>query len=114
MLDCLFCRLVAGSIPASLVYESPTVVAFRDIHPKAPTHVLVIPREHIGSMLELKPTHAALLGDLHQAIQSVAKAEKIHNTGFRVVINNGRDSGQVVAHLHYHVLGGKRLEDSAE
>jgi len=109
MSDCLFCRVVAGSIPASLVYESPTVIAFRDIHPKAPTHVLVIPKEHVASLMDLKPEHSKLLGDIHQAIQAVARQEKVEHNGFRVAVNNGSDSGQTVPHLHYHVLAGRKL-----
>jgi histidine triad (HIT) family protein len=109
MSDCLFCRIVAGSIPAALVFESPTVLAFRDISPKAPTHVLVIPKEHVASLMGLEPRHAGLLGDLHTAIQAVAKAEKVDAAGFRVVVNNGKEAGQAVQHLHYHVLAGRRL-----
>ena len=84
-------------------------MAFRDINPKAPVHILVIPKEHVASLMDLKPEHADLVGKLHQAIQRVVRQEKIDETGFRVVVNNGKDSGQAVSHIHYHVLGGRRL-----
>jgi histidine triad (HIT) family protein len=109
VVDCLFCRIVKKEIPATIVEETETTLAFRDINPKAPTHVLVIPKGHIASLTDLKAEHAALLSEIHQTIQKVAHNEKINATGFRVVVNNGKDSGQAVSHLHYHVLGGRRL-----
>ena len=108
MSDCLFCRIVAGEIPSTQVLETPLILAFRDIHPKASTHVLVIPKEHVPTMMQLETRHAEMLSDLHGSIQKIAEAEKVAN-GFRVVVNNGKDSGQEVPHLHYHVLGGKHL-----
>ncbi len=109
MADCLFCRIIQKQIPATVVEESENTLAFRDINPRAPVHVLVIPKQHIPSLLELKPEHAALLSEIHQTIQKVARKEKVDGTGFRMVVNNGKDSGQAVSHIHYHVLGGRGL-----
>ena len=109
MADCLFCRIVLKQIPATIVEETDRTLAFRDINPKAPVHVLVIPKEHIASLKDLKPEHAAVLSELHQTIQAVAQKEQVDGTGFRVVVNQGKDSGQAVSHIHYHVLGGRRL-----
>ena len=109
MADCLFCRIVRKQIPAAIVEETPSVLAFRDIAPKAPVHVLVIPKEHVDSLMHMKPQHAQVLAAIHEMIQAVARKEKIDETGFRVAVNVGKDSGQAVSHLHYHVLGGRRL-----
>jgi histidine triad (HIT) family protein len=109
MADCLFCRIIQKQIPATVVEETDQTLAFRDINPRAPVHVLVIPKEHIASLMELKPEQAGILAEIHQTIQKVARKEKIDETGFRVVVNNGKDSGQAVSHIHYHVLGGRRL-----
>ena len=107
--DCLFCSIVAGKIPATIVHETDKTLAFRDINPKAPVHVLVIPKEHIESLLALDVRHAAVIAEMHQSIQAVARQEKADEKGFRVVVNNGKDSGQAVGHLHYHVLAGRKL-----
>jgi histidine triad (HIT) family protein len=109
MTDCLFCRIVQKQIPATIVEETDQTLAFRDINPRAPVHVLVIPKQHISSLMELKPDDTAALMAVHQAIQRVAQKEKVDTTGFRVVVNNGKDSGQAVSHIHYHMLGGRRL-----
>jgi len=107
--DCLFCGIVAGKIPAAIVHETDKSLAFRDIHPKAPVHVLVIPKEHIESLMALEGRHAPVLADIHTVVQTVARQEKIDEKGFRLVVNNGKDSGQAVGHLHYHVLAGRLL-----
>ena len=109
MADCLFCRIVKRQIPAVVVHETETTLAFRDINPKAPVHVLVIPKEHIDALMNLEKRHSSLLGDLHDSIQQVARMEKVDATGFRVIVNNGPDAGQAVSHLHYHVLGQRSL-----
>jgi histidine triad (HIT) family protein len=109
MNDCLFCRIVAKEIPATIVYETDHTLAFRDINPRAPVHVLVIPKEHVESLMDLETGHAAMLADLHQAVQVVAKQENVESKGFRLVINHGKDSGQAVSHLHYHLLAGRKL-----
>jgi len=102
---CLFCRIVAGEIPATEVYRTPTLVAIRDIGPQAPTHVLVIPRRHIESLNEVED--GALLGELLLAGRHIAQMEHIDGRGYRLVINTNADAGQSVPHLHVHVLGGR-------
>jgi histidine triad (HIT) family protein len=110
MSDCLFCRIVQKQIPATIVEETDQTLAFRDINPRAPVHVLVISKEHIPSLMALKPEHGNIVNAIHQAIQRVAVKEKIDASGFRVIVNNGKDSGQEVGHIHYHVLGGRNLK----
>lgn len=107
--DCLFCRIAAGALPAKIVYEDDQTLAFRDIDPKAPTHVLVIPRRHIASVNELEDSDADLVGRLYLTAQEVAEAEGIKDSGYRLVMNNGADAGQTVDHIHLHVLGGRSL-----
>jgi histidine triad (HIT) family protein len=107
--DCLFCGIVAKKIPATIVLETDKSIAFRDIHPKAPVHVLVIPKEHIDNLMALEIRHTDILADIHKTIQQVARQEGVADTGFRVAVNNGKDSGQAVGHLHYHVLAGRKL-----
>ena len=109
MAECLFCRIVRKEIPAKIVYESEKSMAFRDIHPRAPVHVLVIPKEHIPSIYDVTAAQGPSILDVHATIQKVADAEGLAQSGFRVVVNNGPDAGQEVAHLHYHVLGGRRM-----
>jgi histidine triad (HIT) family protein len=105
--ECLFCRIVRGEIPAKLVAESDTCIAFRDIGPQAPTHVLVIPRAHLESLNRVKD--AAIVADMTVLAQRVAAAEGIQESGYRVVINTNPDGGQTVYHLHMHVLGGRHM-----
>jgi len=107
--DCLFCKIAAGEIPSSKVYEDEHVVAFRDINPVAPVHVLVIPRQHLTSIADIGPEHADLMARLLAAVQRVAVETGVAETGYRVVTNHGRDAGQQVLHLHFHVLGGRPL-----
>lgn len=109
MTDCLFCRIAAGDVEADVVASDGSVVAFRDINPKAPTHVLVIPREHIASAVELAAGHADLLAAMFAMANRVAADAGVDRTGFRLVFNVGPDAGQSVDHLHLHVLGGRRL-----
>jgi len=106
---CLFCRIARGEIPATIVHEDDEVVAFRDVNPQAPTHVLVIPREHLSSAADLAADHAELLAAMFVAANRVAAADGVADTGYRLVVNVGRDAGQSVDHLHLHVLGGRRL-----
>jgi len=106
---CLFCRIVNGDIPSDRVLETGDVLAFRDVDPKAPTHVLVIPREHIDSLSAAEEDHRTLLGSIQQAAAEVARLEGIEASGWRLVTNIGADGGQSVGHLHYHVLGGRSL-----
>ena len=109
MEDCLFCKIVRGEIPSTKVYEDEEVLAFRDINPVAPTHVLVIPKKHISSLVEIKQEDEALIGKIYTVINKIAEQEGILNNGFRVVVNCGEDGGQEVKHLHFHIIGGKKL-----
>ena len=109
MADCLFCGIAAKRIPSTIVAESEKSLAFRDIHPKAPVHVLVIPKAHIPSIMDVTSEHSEKLSDIHALIRRVAELEKVVSSGFRVVVNNGPDAGQIVGHLDYHVLGGRKL-----
>ena len=107
--DCLFCKIVAGEIPSEKVLETDGALAFRDINPGAPTHVLVIPKVHVASAHELTRDHDGLLGEVFEAIGKVALQEGVAE-GYRVVTNNGAPAGQSVFHVHFHVLGGRPLE----
>jgi histidine triad (HIT) family protein len=104
---CIFCQIVAGAIPATIVYSSADVTAIRDINPQAPTHVLVIPNRHVASVAALGPSDAALLGRLFEVVGEIARGEGLAERGYRVVANSGPDAGQTVDHLHFHVLGGR-------
>ena len=106
--DCIFCRIARGEVPAQLVYEEDRVVAFRDLNPQAPTHVLVIPRRHVPALHEAGDD-PALLGELLVAARAIAEREGLAAGGYRVVINNGPDAGQSVDHLHVHLLGGRQF-----
>ncbi len=108
MSDCLFCKIIAGAIPSAKVYEDETVYAFRDINPQAPTHILVIPKDHIPSMDGVTADNSAVVAHIFEVIPQIAKAEGLEN-GYRVVSNCGADAGQTVHHLHFHILGGKTL-----
>ena len=105
--DCLFCRIARQELPVPLVYSSPECVAFRDINPQAPTHILVVPREHIASLNDTKD--APLLGKLSVAAAEIAKSEGIAESGYRTVINTNADAGQTVFHVHLHLLGGRSM-----
>ncbi|UCC74517.1 MAG: histidine triad nucleotide-binding protein [Gemmatimonadota bacterium] len=109
MADCLFCKIAAGEIPAEKVKEADDWVAFRDISPQAPTHVLIIPREHIATINELEPGHAELVGKLFLAAQQIAAEEGIAEPGYRAVVNCNAQAGQAVFHIHVHLLGGREM-----
>ncbi|HEV2619198.1 MAG TPA: histidine triad nucleotide-binding protein [Acidobacteriaceae bacterium] len=106
--DCLFCKIVAGEIPAKRVDEDELSLCFADIHPQAPTHLLIIPKEHITSQAQAQPQQAALLGHLLAKAADAARKAGL-DRGYRVVLNTGEDGGQTVAHLHLHLLGGRRM-----
>ena len=106
---CLFCRLAAGEIPSTQLHADDDVIAFRDIAPKAPVHVVLIPRDHIASAADLVELHSALLGRLFAVAATVARNEGLADSGYRIVTNIGADGGQSVPHLHFHLLGGRRL-----
>lgn len=103
-MDCLFCKIVEGSVPSDTVFEDETVKAFRDIHPKAPVHILIIPKEHIGSIADIEDRHQALISRLIYTAKKIAADHGL--TGYKIVFNVGRDGGQIVDHLHLHLLGG--------
>ena len=107
--DCLFCKIAKKEIPSTIVYEDEEVLAFRDIHPVTPVHVLVIPKRHITSLAHLKKEDETLIGKIYSVINEVAKKEGIFEKGYRVIVNCGEDGGQEVKHLHFHVLGGRKL-----
>lgn len=108
MSDCLFCKIIAGDIPSTKVYEDDLVLAFRDIAPQAPTHILVIPKTHIGSLAQITAENSAVVAHIFQVIPTIAAQEGLTN-GYRVVSNCGADAGQTVQHLHFHILGGREL-----
>lgn len=108
MSDCLFCKIAAGQIPSTKVYEDETVLAFRDIAPMAPTHILVIPKTHIGSVAEINGENSAVVAHIFEVIAQVAAQEGL-TEGYRVVSNCGAHAGQTVHHLHFHILGGRQL-----
>lgn len=107
--DCIFCRIVSKEVPSTVVLDRGGILAFRDAGPKAPTHILIVPKEHIKDITELGPGHASLLADMVGAANELAAAEGIAESGYRVVANVGRDGGQTVFHLHFHLLGGRAM-----
>lgn len=108
MSDCLFCKIAAGEIPSETVYEDDLLVVFRDINPKAEVHLLVVPRQHIASLDELTPEHDALVAHMLRVLPQLAKSQGLDD-GFRTIINTGKGGGQIIFHLHMHLLGGKDL-----
>jgi histidine triad (HIT) family protein len=108
-MSCLFCRIASGEIPANIVHDDESVVAFRDINPQAPTHILIIPKEHIPSLRELDASHKPLFGHMIDVANRLAESEGIADNGFRLVCNSGPDAGQSVPHLHIHLLGGRPM-----
>lgn len=109
MTDCLFCKIAQKTIKAEVVYENDDVLAFRDIRPQAPVHILVIPKQHIATINDIQPDQASLVGSLYLAAKAVAEQEKMAVRGYRTVMNCNADGGQEVYHIHLHVLGGRRL-----
>lgn len=107
---CLFCGIAARSIPADIVGEADGLLAFKDLHPQAPTHLLIIPTDHIPSLNELTAGHTSLIGDAMQFINRLARQYRVSETGYRVVLNSGAQAGQSVPHLHFHLLGGRVLQ----
>jgi histidine triad (HIT) family protein len=106
---CIFCKIAEHEIDSDIVHETDNVVGFRDTNPQAPTHILLIPKEHIPSVRELRDEHGALLAEMMKAAAHLAKAERIDESGWRIVTNVGSDAGQTVHHLHFHLLGGRRM-----
>ena len=108
MANCLFCRIIAGEIPCNKVYEDETILAFRDIAPQAPTHILVIPKAHLSGANDVNGENSAVVAHIFEVIPQIAQAEGLVN-GYRIVSNCGPDAGQTVHHLHFHILGGQQL-----
>lgn len=109
MEDCLFCKIINREIPSDIVYEDDEIIAFRDINPAAPIHILVIPKRHISALTQLSEEDELLIGKIYSVINKVTEKEKIKDKGFRVIVNCGEDGGQQVGHLHFHLLGGRKL-----
>ncbi|MBI3187395.1 MAG: histidine triad nucleotide-binding protein [Gammaproteobacteria bacterium] len=109
MTDCIFCKIAAGTIPANIVYQNDDVLAFRDLNPQAPTHILVIPKKHIATTNDITAKDAALIGQMYLAAKQIAKDEGIAESGYRTVMNCNRGAGQTVFHIHLHVLGGRQM-----
>ena len=109
--DCLFCKIIDGKIPSTKVYEDETVLAFNDINPAAPIHILVIPKKHIDSLAQLKEEDKDIVWHIHEVINIIAKKQGFMDNGYRVIINCGKDAGQEVMHLHYHILAGTKMGD---
>lgn len=107
--ECIFCQIADGEAPANVLYQDNDVVAFRDINPRAPVHVVIIPRVHIASLAGVGTEHRELMGHIIQVANQIARSEGIAERGYRLVVNCGPEGGQVVPHLHFHLLGGRRL-----
>jgi histidine triad (HIT) family protein len=110
-MECVFCQIVAGKIPADVVHQDGEFLAFRDIQPQAPTHLVIVPTSHIGSITQLTNEHQGLIGRLILLAKELAEKEGVSSSGYRLAINCGADGGQLVPHLHLHLLGGRRLDD---
>jgi histidine triad (HIT) family protein len=108
--DCLFCKIVGGQIPATIVLRTERVTVFRDINPQLPTHVLIVPNQHVANTEALEPDHDALVGEVVRTAREVARTEGLSERGYRLVINTGPDAQNSVAHLHVHLLGGRAMQ----
>ena len=109
MEDCLFCKIIKGEVPSNKVYEDEEILAFYDIHPAAPIHILVIPKKHIKSLANIEKEDEILLGKIHSVINKIAEEKGFKEDGYRLIVNCGKDGGQEVMHLHFHILAGKKL-----
>lgn len=109
MEDCIFCKIIKGEIPSAKVYEDDEILAFKDIQPAAPIHILVIPKKHIPSLVQLEKEDEILIGKIYTTINKIAKEQGVLDKGYRVIVNCGKDGGQEVGHLHFHLLAGKSL-----
>jgi len=108
-MDCIFCGIVSGKIPSEILYQDEQVIAFRDIHPQAPTHLLIVPKRHVPSLTDLTESDSSLLGHMVLIANKLAENEGVAESGYRLVINCGKQGGQLVPHLHLHLLGGRQL-----
>ena len=110
-MDCIFCQIAAGKVPSNILYQDEEVIAFRDVNPQSPTHLLIIPRRHIPSLAHLSEAELSLIGHMVDVANQLAKKEGIVEKGYRLAINCGEQGGQLVPHLHMHLLGGRKLSD---
>ena len=110
-MDCIFCKIIAGEIPTEILYKDEEIIAFRDIKPLAPVHLLIVPRKHVPSLNEMKEGDAALVGRMVAVASKLAQDEGIAEKGYRLAINCGKEGGQLVPHIHMHLLGGRQLND---
>ena len=108
-MDCIFCKIIKKEIPASIIYEDDNIIAFNDIEPKAPVHVIIIPKKHIPTISEIGPEDKELVGEILLVAPKIARQKGVSETGYRLIVNKGKDAGQTVDHLHFHLLGGKKL-----
>lgn len=109
MEDCIFCKIINREIPSDIVYEDDEIIAFKDINPAAPIHILVIPKKHIPSLVELEKEDEILVGKIYSVINKIAEEQGVKESGYRVIVNCGKDAGQEVAHLHFHLLAGRQF-----
>jgi histidine triad (HIT) family protein len=107
--DCIFCKIINGQAPATIVYKDEEIIAFQDIHPVAPTHILIVPNQHIESINEVDPKDEPVMGRLFSIARKLAKEEGIDENGYRLIVNTGEHGGQIVYHLHMHLMGGQRM-----
>lgn len=111
MEDCLFCKIIKGEIPSNKVYEDDEILAFNDINPAAPIHILVIPKKHITSLAHMEKGDEVIVGKIYEVINKIAEEQGFKNSGYRVIVNCGKDAGQEVMHLHFHILAGAKFGD---
>lgn len=111
-MDCIFCKIVNKEIPGEIVYEDSEILAFKDIQPQAPVHLLIIPKQHISSLNEIENDNSSVISKIFEIIPKIAKKMKIDDSGYRVISNCGNDGCQSVEHIHYHLLGGKKLRET--
>jgi len=109
MNDCIFCKIIAGEAPAEILFAGERITAFRDIHPVAPVHILIVPNQHIASLNDLQPDDEPIMGRLFTIARQLAREQGIHETGYRLILNTGRNAGQAVFHIHLHLIGGQRM-----
>ena len=110
-MDCIFCQIVAGEVPSEILYQDEEVIAFRDINPQAPTHLIIIPKRHIPSLTHLSEAESPLIAHMVNIANQLAKREGISESGYRLAMNCGKEGGQLVPHLHLHLLGGRKLSN---
>ena len=111
MENCIFCKIINKEIPSEIVYEDEKIIAFKDVNPAAPIHILVVPKKHIATLLEVSERDSSIIAEIYNTINKIAKENGFAENGFRVIVNCGKDSGQEVMHIHFHVLAGKKLGD---